>query len=114
MRTRSCCSIAFWNAGVSWMRSRTYRPMNTSSELARNGMRQPKLKNSASLSVSDNNRNTPPAQRKPSGEPSWGKMPDPDHLHGDRKSVVCGKSVDDGRNLVGGWILPKQQLYNNH
>src|SRR3546814_4573895 len=101
--------------------------MNTSSELARNGMRQPKLKNCASLSVSDNNRNTPPEQMKPSGAPSWGNMPYQARLPGgafsvasstapphspprDRKSTSLNSSHSCDTRLPSSSLKKKQQI----
>ena len=47
----------------------------TSTALARNGMRQPKLKNCASVSCADSRRKMPAEQTNPTGAPSCGNIP---------------------------------------
>ena len=57
------------------MFSRTYRPSNTSTALARNGSRHPQFTNCASVSTLLSTRKIPPDRMNPTGAPSCGNIP---------------------------------------
>jgi hypothetical protein len=46
-------SFTTWNAGVSWIFSRTTRPTTSSTALNRNGIRQPQDRNCSSGSAAN-------------------------------------------------------------
>ena len=68
----ACCLRTSANAGLSSTRSRTYRPMPTSTMLARNGMRQPQLSKAASEVVPCISLTAPVESSSPSGTPNCG------------------------------------------
>src|ERR1022692_751568 len=65
-----------------------YTPINTSTALARNGTRQPQLKNWASLRLCVNSTKTTVEHKNPSGAPSCGKQPYQASLPGGAFSVA--------------------------
>ena len=69
--SRSWLSMACWNAGVSLMLSRTHKPTNTKSELARNGIRQPQALNASSPMADRTSRMTIRLRNRPSVAVVW-------------------------------------------
>ncbi len=69
-----CCFFTAANAGLSSTRSRTYRPMPTSTMDSRNGIRQPQLLKSSSEVLPCTSLTSPVDSSRPSGTPSCGQL----------------------------------------
>ena len=106
--TRSLRLSASRNTGVSVIVSRTYRPTPTSSELARNGRRQPKAKNCSSVSIVESRRKMPPEKRNPIGAPSCGNMPYQARLPGGAFSTASSTAPPHSPPRPSPW--PKRQI----
>ncbi|MNN42869.1 hypothetical protein D3C81_1570790 [compost metagenome] len=67
--TTSFLALAAWNSGLSSTPNRIARPTSISTPLAKNGRRQPQLKNSSG-SKEDTRRNAISASNRPAGLPN--------------------------------------------
>ena len=82
--TRSLRSMAAWNAGVSAIFRRTYKPSTTSTELTMNGTRQPQLRNCSSVSDTARREEQPVRREEADRRPELREHAEPAALAGRR------------------------------